>query len=218
MRILGYGIELKRLTLEDIELVRQYRNSEKIKQYMEYRDHISKEQQLNWFNSVNNINNNYFVIISDKKKVGLIYGANIDWNKKETGNGGIFIWDMNYWNSNTPGTSSFLLTDTSILLGLKRTYIKVLKTNTRAISFNKSLGYELLPGQENIYNQKYVLDIERYKEKRDALVKKIFPHIKNNKVKIIFENDNVINAFYINLINNLPESNKINFEILNHIK
>jgi hypothetical protein len=60
-----------------------------------------------------------------------------------------------------------LLTEISFLLGLERTYIKVLRDNLRAIAFNRNLGYELLPGQENVLNQSYVLTKENYYKKAE---------------------------------------------------
>ena len=36
-----YGITLKRLTVDKIELVRNWRNDPKISQYMEFRDYIT---------------------------------------------------------------------------------------------------------------------------------------------------------------------------------
>jgi UDP-4-amino-4,6-dideoxy-N-acetyl-beta-L-altrosamine N-acetyltransferase len=165
MIISAYGIVLQRLQQADIELVRQKRNSPEIQRFMEYREEITPEMQLKWFHSVNNEFNNYFIIISGDQKAGMVYGAGIDWNKKETGNGGIFIWDENFRGTQIPLAASLLLTDLSFLLGFERTYIKVLKTNTAAIAFDINLGYELLPGQENVINQKYVLTEENYMKK-----------------------------------------------------
>lgn len=213
MLISGYGIVLRRLTIDDIELVRQHRNSERIQQYMEYRKEITPEQQLKWFNGINNINNNYFIIEHHNKKVGLIYGADINWDTKTTGNGGIFIWDANYWETATPTASSFLLTDTSILLGLEKTYIKVLSTNQRAIEFNKSLGYKLLPNQAGILNQQYVLHIEDYKKVRSNLRKRLFKPQEYEELKIEFNPNNKIDQFYIDLINKQPKENKLEFAI-----
>jgi RimJ/RimL family protein N-acetyltransferase len=213
MLISGYGIQLRRLTIEDIELVRQHRNSERIQQYMEYRKEITPEEQLTWFNSINNLNNNYFVIEHQGEKVGLIYGADINWKTKTTGNGGIFIWNSTYWETATPTASSFLLTDTSILLGLEKTYIKVLSTNHRAIEFNKSLGYQLLPNQEGVLNQPYELDINNYKKLREILRKRLFKANDYQQLTIDFNDKNKIDKFYVELIKQQPKENKVDFTI-----
>ncbi len=169
MIIKGYGLELIRLKHEDIELVRNWRNSEHVTRYMEYREHITPEMQEKWFRSIDNIYNNYFVISVNGKKIGLINGSEINWEKNETGNGGIFIWDKDHSKSLDPLRASLLLTDFSFVLGFERTFIKVLKDNVNGVSYNINLGYELLPGQDNIYNQRYVLTKENYLSKTKKL-------------------------------------------------
>lgn len=162
MIISGYGIELIRLRNEDLELVREKRNSAEVKQYMEYRDEITPEMQEKWFAGVNNINNNYFVIRTGTEKIGLIYGSQINWTTKETGNGGIFIWDPKWYDNPVSLQATFVLIELTFLLGLERTFVKVLRTNQRAIKFNLDLGYELVAGQEHVQNQLYVLNKEKF--------------------------------------------------------
>lgn len=154
---------------------------------MEYREEITPEMQLKWFKSIDNESNNYYIIREGEQKIGLIYGANIDWEKMETGNGGIFIANENYWNTNIPIASTLLLMEISFMLGLKRTYIKVMRDNQKAIEFNQGFGYELLKGQENIMNQKYVLTPETYKKSTQKL-REILEKLYSNKIEIIINN------------------------------
>ena len=151
------NIKLLRLTEEYIELVRTWRNAPEIKKRMEYQEYITPEMQREWFSKINNVNNNYFLIETNNKHIGLINGANIGWDKGVTNNGGIFIWDKEYLESFEIVQASLLLTDLGYYLGMKKNYIKILKDNARAIAFNKSIGYRLLPRQENEYNQQYQL-------------------------------------------------------------
>lgn len=158
----GYGIRLERLKHEDIELVRTMRNSDHIRNHMAYREIITPAQQEKWFHSINNEHNNYFLIIYNGKKCGMISGAEIDWNKLETGNGGLFIWDEEFHGTSVPLAASLLLTHLSFLIGFRRTYIKTLRDNTRAITYNTTFGYRLEPGQENERNQLYSLTREQF--------------------------------------------------------
>ncbi|HBI01053.1 MAG TPA: hypothetical protein DDY18_05455, partial [Flavobacterium sp.] len=80
MRIKKFGLTLSRLRRDDIELVRTMRNREDIRNSMEFRDIISSEQQLKWFHSIDNIYNNYFIIESENRKVGLIHGKNTNFD------------------------------------------------------------------------------------------------------------------------------------------
>ena len=47
--IIKYGITLKKLALEDIEMIREWRNSPKIRAIMQNYEYITKEKQLAWF-------------------------------------------------------------------------------------------------------------------------------------------------------------------------
>ncbi|MDQ3047168.1 MAG: GNAT family N-acetyltransferase, partial [Bacteroidota bacterium] len=187
MIISGYDIDLKRLKHEDIEMLRGWRNAEHIRNSMEYREHISPEMQEKWFRSIDNASNNYFIISYKGEKIGVINGSGIDWIKKETLNGGIFIWKEEYWNTLIPLLSSILLTDISFSLGMERSYARVLKSNPKAISFNKLLGYELMPDQEETQNQLYVLTKENY-FKKTAKLRKTLEKLSSGKYLIRISN------------------------------
>lgn len=187
MIIKGYGTKLSRLTHNDIEMVRNWRNSETVRPFMEFQEHITTEMQEKWFASIDNEAHNYYIIFDGDEKIGLIYGSYINWVKKETSNGGIFISNPEYWQTAIPLTATFLLMDISFMLGLERTFIKVLKTNKNAIQFNNNVGYEILEGQENILNQKYVLTQETY-EKKTKNIREKLKKIYTDKIEIIINN------------------------------
>ncbi len=156
------SVKLLRLTEEYIELVRHWRNSPAIRNTMEYREEITEDMQKAWFNKIDNVNNNYFLIQVAQKFIGLIYGSDIDWEKGVTNNGGIFIWDTEYLESVEIMEAALMLTDIGFIMGMKVNYIKILRDNVRSIAFNRSMGYKLLPGQDDAYNQKYQLLEEDY--------------------------------------------------------
>src|ERR1017187_6809502 len=110
MLIRKYGITLKRLKEEDIELVREMRNSAAIRSTMAYREQITPEMQKKWFESINNKFNGYFMIIHEGTKIGLINGKNIDFEKR-TCEGGIFLWDENYKDTIIPALASIIMND-----------------------------------------------------------------------------------------------------------
>ena len=62
MKFFKYGITLERLREEDIELVRQWRNSDPVRLNMKYQELITPEKQREWFNSINNVNFHYVMI------------------------------------------------------------------------------------------------------------------------------------------------------------
>lgn len=170
MRISAYNVTLTKLTEDKIELVRQWRNDPKISQYMEYREHISPEMQLNWFRKIDNENNYYFIIEFEGKEVGLANIRDIDYEQK-VGEGGIFIYDEGLLNS-TVSFQTALCSNDFIFeeLKLDRILIHVLKNNKRAILFNKALGYVRIDSDESVENQPYILEKETYYRKRNSLI------------------------------------------------
>src|SRR6185437_10436445 len=96
-----YGIKYSRVTEEDIELIRYWRNQPFIRDTMQFREYITAEMQKKWFEKINNKYNYYFIIEVDNKKIGVI-------NYKDQGSnfgdaeGGIFIWDKDYWGTPIP--------------------------------------------------------------------------------------------------------------------
>lgn len=91
----GYGVKLKRLTHDKIELLRQWRNDPKIQQYMIYRETITPEMQEKWFQKINNDHNFYFIIEYEGKEIGCVNIKDVDYEKK-CGEPGIFIYDDRY--------------------------------------------------------------------------------------------------------------------------
>src|ERR1043165_6484146 len=114
------NIKLVRLTEDHIELVRQWRNAPEIQQAMEYREYITPGMQKRWFETINNKNNNYFLIEAAEGFIGLINARDIDWEKNITHNGGIFIWDKQYFESLEVLNASLLLTDVGFYMGMER--------------------------------------------------------------------------------------------------
>lgn len=152
LTLTGYGVTLRRLTHDKIELLRQWRNDPKIQQFMIYREYITPEMQEHWFERINNDNNFYFIIEYEGREVGMINIKDIDYEKK-TGEPGMFLYDEELWNSDVAMRASFcfgeFVWDT---LCLESMYIHVLASNKRALEYNKLCGYEIVSGFEQEEN------------------------------------------------------------------
>jgi RimJ/RimL family protein N-acetyltransferase len=171
MKLTKYGITLRRLREGDVERVRQWRNSPQINQFMEYRGNITPEMQRDWFRSVDNFNNFYFIIEYGQKDIGLINSSNIEWETVSS-EGGIFLWDDQYYETFVPVWASLCLLETTyFVMGAGKSVIKTLKDNERAKKLNIHLGYELLEGQEDVYNQVYILTRESFTKHAHKLIK-----------------------------------------------
>ncbi len=72
-------IKLVRLTAEDIEMVRNWRNSPEVAPYMYSENHISEADQQKWFANVNESKSAiYWIIEYEGKKLGLASVTGID--------------------------------------------------------------------------------------------------------------------------------------------
>lgn len=143
-----YNITLRRLTLDDIEKVRYYRNLPQVSKFMEYQQHISPEMQREWFEKLNEKNDFYFMIYDNETDLGVISIYSIDWQQK-TGTCGIFIWNKQYLNTDAPVRAVLVMLNHFFeVCGLAQTFIKVHRDNKKALFYNKKLGYKPLPQQD----------------------------------------------------------------------
>lgn len=214
MIVRGYGIELHRLTEDKIEMVRQWRNSDIIQKHMQYRKQITQDMQKKWFASVNNIENNYMLIKVKDEFIGVINGAKINWDNMITGSGGIFIGELDYWSTSHPIAASLLLTDISALLGFLSTKVEVIKSNKRAIAYNKFLGYELIEeSDDGVLSME--LKMTNYEIKRNLIRDLYFSQFESYIPEIIIDNKhNPIESFYLPKLETLDQTNQINLKIL----
>ena len=162
MIIRKYGVTLQRIRPEHLELVREKRNSEAIRRHMFHQEIISVEQQVKWYESINNRSHYYFVMYYRGDAIGLINGKNLDYDKGES-EGGIFIWDERYWNSFVPVIATVMMADMTFnTLGFNRTFAEVRSDNGQQASYNKMLGYTLEESNEETGWQRFVLTKENY--------------------------------------------------------
>jgi len=150
MIIRKYGIELHRLTHDDIELVRNMRNRDDIRLKMLDQHIITSKEQEEWFQSINNMYNFYFILLWQGKKVGLTYGKNTDWEKREN-EGGMFIWEPSLVNGPVPAKASILMMELSFeLVRLERTFAQTSPANPKAKSYNLAMGYTSQAGTDRL--------------------------------------------------------------------
>lgn len=212
MKLEGYGIVLTRLTTHDLELVRTRRNSGEVRSYMRFRDEITPEMQVQWFSSIDNEHNNYFIIHHGNEKVGMISGADIDWANMETNNGGLFIWDQSLWGTTTPLMAALLLTELSFRLGFKKNYVRVLPENKRALEFNARLGYEKAKLQTHLPLETYALTPARFFEITQNLRMKALALHPGKLHCTIDDKNHPASANIIHVYSNLPHEQQTYFD------
>lgn len=172
--IKDYGVELHELTRDKIELVRNWRNSDKIKRCMSYRDEITSNMQEQWFEKISHSDNQfYFIINVDGRDVGLINIKNVDWDSR-IGESGIFIYSDEYLHTGVSYRAALCQQDFAFnVLRLSKIYGHILNTNTRSINYNKKFGFELAEPEINITiekNQLYTLSKENYFHNKNKII------------------------------------------------
>lgn len=141
MVVSAYGIKLERLSAEDIELVRYWRNLDRVRLNMKFQNVITAEMQSNWFSNLDNVCNYYFIIKENDSKIGVVNLKDIDWIKKEA-EAGIFIGDEEFLNTLTPILATISLMEFAFEnLKLNSLRAKISSSNVKAILFNESIGY-----------------------------------------------------------------------------
>jgi len=141
MIIRKYGLTLRRLQPEHLELVRQQRNSDAIRRHMFYQKEISQQEQQAWYATNHNKYNYYFIIEYQQEFIGVISGKNVNYDAGVS-EGGIFVWDQRYWNSFVPVMATVIMADLTFLtMEFNRTLAEVRSDNAQQMHYNRMLGY-----------------------------------------------------------------------------
>jgi RimJ/RimL family protein N-acetyltransferase len=196
MKIVKYGIVLQRITEEDIEMVRNWRNSIHVVQNMQFKKYITPEMQMAWFRSIDNLDNYFYIIIANNEKIGIISEKRIDFEEDGTTESGLFMSDPKHYNTFIPVLASLIMVEGSFYLkNGQDSYIRILKNNLKAIEYNTSLGYTLMPGQEDEENQLYILTKEQF-EKHGARLRKAARLLSGDegKTRLILEPHDYLNG------------------------
>jgi len=138
MKIEGYSIDLVELTEEDLELIREWRNSN-IKSFFIQKP-ISPEEQKLWFKRIKEIGDYFFLIsLKDGKKIGTISLYNI-FPKKSAELGRMFLIPE-YRGEGYAEQAIKLLIDLAIKLELKELKLTAYKGSIEAIQLYTKVGF-----------------------------------------------------------------------------
>jgi UDP-4-amino-4,6-dideoxy-N-acetyl-beta-L-altrosamine N-acetyltransferase len=139
----NYNIVLEPLQIDKLETVRLWRNKEQVSKFMEFKEEISKEQQITWFQNINPQNEYYFIIQKDAVSIGLIHINKVNREEKNA-EVGLFIGESNYAGTGiTIGASLNLLDFAFENLNLIEVIAKINNENINAVKYNSFLGFTL---------------------------------------------------------------------------
>lgn len=172
----NYGVKLKRLTHDKIEMLRQWRNDPKIQQYMFYRQEITPEMQERWFANLDKTRNFYFIIEVNGEEIGLINVKDID-HEKKCGEAGVFIYVDAYLSTDVAYRAHLVMFDYIYdSLKLSYTYSHILPDNPKAYRFAEFLGCKKDESSSNEKTLGYKLTADGYltNVNRQRFIKKWF--------------------------------------------
>lgn len=150
MTISNFGVELRRIIHSDLELIRFWRNSDYVKQYMVFRDYISPEMQSAWFKRIDNDCNYYFLIIVENTPVGLANIKDIDVAEKR-GESGIFLSSPEFVDGDLGIRATIVLLDFAFnQLELTQLNQTITEANQAAQNFNKHLGVQIVDSENGV--------------------------------------------------------------------
>jgi len=148
MRLLRYGVTLETLKSEHLEMVRLWRNQDYVRNNMQFKELLTRTDQQQWFNSMNQEANLFWVISFKDYPIGLIHIKDVDLDNL-SGEAGVFIGEPSYLEMPQPMLAILFMMELAFYaLGLKQLKAKIKSGNHHAISFNQKLGYKLVPGQQ----------------------------------------------------------------------
>ena len=146
MRITHGNTVLRSLGEEDLELVRNWRNDQLVNQHLLNREHISQEEQLEWFKTLDSQGSLYFIIEENNQPVGLIYANQISLEKRSFW-GNVLMGNRESKDSWTSVKAVLLLFNLMLVqCSFKAVYSVVSKKNRPALAMNRRMGF--IPYQE----------------------------------------------------------------------
>ena len=143
-------ISLHILQESDLEMVRKWRNSPSVSQYMYTDDLIDSAQQSRWFTRIKDDNTCIYKIIRNHDvPVGLISVTNID-RRSNKCFWTFYIGEEEYLGSGIGAKVEYLVLEyVFIELGINKLACEILEANTKVISLHQRFGFK----QEAFYYQ-----------------------------------------------------------------
>lgn len=130
------------LAEEHLEMVRAWRNSPEIGQYMFTYQHISAEDQVAWFNRIKeDSTQKHFVVEYGDKFLGVASLSNID-RRHDQCVWGFYLAEQSVRGAGIGSKMLFRLADHAFReFGLHKLYGEVLATNQRALATHRKFGF-----------------------------------------------------------------------------
>lgn len=168
-----HELKLERLSTDKLEVVRNWRNTPEVQQFMEYREHITSKMQKRWFERINNLHNYYFILSADGNDIGLMNIKDVNFDTM-VGEKGSLIWDTSYRNQGIGTIANYMMLNFAFhQLKLRRLIIHILRSNDRSRKVYENFGFVISSGQQSVENQEYSLSSSDFFTNEVAIEKEI---------------------------------------------
>lgn len=141
---------------KDLNLILEWRNSDRVRFSMFHTDKISFPEHYDWFKNLDKKKNHYLIFEHHARPVGVVYFNDVDFK-----NGSCF-WGFYLGATDVPkGTGTIMgklgIEFAFMNLKVEKIYGEVLLDNDKSISFHERLGFSKEKLVKNFYvNNKYV--------------------------------------------------------------
>jgi RimJ/RimL family protein N-acetyltransferase len=138
LQINKFNITLNRVRFGDLEMLRNWRNSDFVSKRMVSNEYITNEMQIKWFESINNEYNYFFIAEFNNEKIGVISIKNIE---NKSAEGGIYLASDKFENTSVVARMVLCFND-FVFDVLKLEYLcsHVKRDNKKAISSTLAQG------------------------------------------------------------------------------
>ncbi|WP_100642149.1 GNAT family N-acetyltransferase [Alteromonas facilis] len=168
----GYQVRLRNILRDDLELLRQWRNSDHVRKFMLTDGYITQEQQQAWFEHIRRATNQlHFVIEYRGHPIGSCNiktrGQAADIFSAEHFELGLYIGDEQYAGNVIAFSPTLLMNDFCFeQLHANQLHAVVKPDNLAAMRYNEKLGYKIVNRGELF---ELVLDRQHYDEHSKVL-------------------------------------------------
>jgi hypothetical protein len=164
MKICKYGITLRRITKDDLEYIRLKNNPEPVDS-PEFHEEITPEMQQSWFESINNLENIYYIIEYKGIKAGILSNKNIDWSAG-TSESDLTLWDESFFDSQVPLLALLSLLEVGFYyLNWETSHFSGMNANPKADELAAKLGFKPISNKVNQSDLTYFLTKELFETK-----------------------------------------------------
>lgn len=156
MTLSGYQVTLRDIALEDLEMIRQWRNDPATSQHMLSQETISPEQQQAWFEHIQQDPcQRHWLILYRHKPIGVAYiktvedGENLEQPTRVEP--ALYIADLDYRGNILAFAPTLVVNDYCFeQLGAKELQATVKVSNEAALRYNEKLGYREIERQGDL--------------------------------------------------------------------